>query len=364
MKPPIKELSYVGEWQSFDPGLARIEEGLTRLGQPHLQWRHFLVGGTNGKGTVSFNLARNLGPGTGLFTSPHLIDVRERITLAGTPFPDRAWIKARDRIREVWPNPRLSYFEWLLLLAVIMFHEASVEDAVFEVGMGGRLDATNALSPGLSILTQVSMDHQQFLGDSLESIALEKIEIARQGKPFFFPEVLLDFEAVKSRMKAIGCLAQPIALTQAFESNLVLLNKILEHLNRTPQTSLELLPGRREKVREGLYLDGAHNQAGWRDLCRWIQAEKRQPIAVLGSLSQGRQPDLFLKELTPIASKFFHWQAGFDKELPREHWPTSVDVIGEDRLPFLLDRPLLVCGSLYFVGAFKQWYHQHFHQLS
>jgi len=356
MEAPIRELSGIDEWQSFEPGLERVKHGLKRLGFPHRHFRHFLVGGTNGKGTVSFNLARALGPSTGLFTSPHLIDVRERITLAGKPFPDSAWKKARDRILAVWPKPNLSYFEWLFLLAVEIFRQANVQDAVFEVGMGGRLDATNALSPELSILTQVSMDHQQFLGNTREEIALAKIEIARPEKPFFFPEDILAFNEVRSRIEIMGCLQKPQPISQRFEDNLNLVNQALEWLGHKPLEKLVLLPGRRERLGSDLILDGAHNPVGWRDLARWVQSLHATPLNVLCSLSKGRNPETFLEELRPVAKRFYHWHAGFEKELPAEHWPDSVTVIESGDLQELLKRPLLVCGSLYFVGAFKAWY--------
>lgn len=355
---PVEELISVGEWASFAPGLGRVKTCLEKLKQPHVSWPHYLVAGTNGKGTVSYNLAKSLGPNTGLFLSPHVQNVRERITLAGTWFPDQAWIQARDRIRQAWPDAELSYFEWLLLLAVVMFDEAKVPAAVFEVGLGGRLDATNALSPELSILTNVSLDHQKLLGPTVEAIALEKIEIARPAKPFVLPHAVLEMARVKQRLEEVVC--HPYSVfhgEHGFQNNLASLNQALQLLKLPPRKHLDMLPGRRETLPlgEGIYLDGAHNEAGWRDLVRHMQAKGHSKIQVLASLSKDREVNKFLIFLEPIADGFFHWQAGFEKEQPRDAWPDQVQIISKSQLVSLLERPLLVCGSLYFVGAFKAW---------
>lgn len=353
---PVEELAAIGEWQSFSPGLERVKKGLMKLNSPHLKWPHILVAGTNGKGTVAKNLAVGLGEKTGLFLSPHVMNIRERITLDGEWFTDSEWKQARDEIRKVWPEAKLSYFEWLLLLAVMMFTRAGVKQAVFEVGLGGRLDATNALSPQLSVLTNVGLDHQAILGNTIEKIALEKIEIARSGRMFLFPENLLSKPLIQRRLQNIGCQSKPFKDITQYEDNLKLVNLALKHLGRHPLLNLCPLPGRREIIpsKNLLIFDGAHNKPGWDALAAWIKKRYPKKMAVLFSLSNDRQPEAFLQSMGEITSHFYHWQAGFYKEVSLKDIPERVTVIKKEDIETLLKEPLLVCGSLYFVGAIRK----------
>lgn len=162
--------------------LAPFSHLLGKLGQPHLAYNTILVGGTNGKGSVASIVAaimRESGCRTGLYTSPHLVDVRERIAVNGgmiTPqeFTDVvAIIKAAE-------DPRLTYFECLTAAAFLHFQRQQVDLAILEVGMGGRLDATNIAQPLLSVITNVTLEHTQYLGRHLRDIANEKAGIIRE----------------------------------------------------------------------------------------------------------------------------------------------------------------------------------------
>ncbi|MCL2326370.1 MAG: hypothetical protein FWC40_07760 [Proteobacteria bacterium] len=157
---------------------------------------HILVGGTNGKGQVSAilsNLATLLGHRTGLFTSPHLISFRERIRVDGACIePADLQRVGSDTLARFGGDPEdaamasgivLTYFECCLMMALAHFRDIGIAFGVFEVGLGGRLDATNALSPCLSIITSVSLDHEAYLGYDLASIAREKAGIMRAGRP-------------------------------------------------------------------------------------------------------------------------------------------------------------------------------------
>lgn len=352
---PIKELNAIGEWQSFSPGLERVKKCLTLLSHPERKWTHYLIGGTNGKGTVSLNLARALGPQTGLFLSPHLLDIRERITVDGHFLPDSLWQQSRDRILNLCPEVSLSFFEWLFVLSVEMFGRVGVQQAVYEVGMGGRLDATNALSPDVSVLTNVGLDHQAYLGETLEDIALEKIEIARRKKPFFVPENLLENPRILKRLKDIGCECYPFQ-AGGFSSNEPLVNQILQYLKLPELQDLAMLPGRREihPCQPLLILDGAHNEPGWLDLAHWIEEKGFAKLNILFSVSKGRSPITLQKALKPVASSFFHWEAGFYQEVPGTEI-RDVTKVNESGLKALIKKPLLVCGSLYFIAEFKKW---------
>lgn len=161
------------------PGLGPVRRLLDRLGRPQDRYRSVLVGGTNGKGSIAASLASVLqaaGYRVGLYTSPHLVDFRERIRIDGVP------ISAEDlerRIGQVRRSNRegVTYFEFATALAFLHFARCAVDVAVLEVGMGGRLDATHVVRPELAIVSNVAMDHVEFLGPRLTDIAREKAGI-------------------------------------------------------------------------------------------------------------------------------------------------------------------------------------------
>ncbi len=144
------------------------------------------VAGTNGKGSVSHLLCSVLqeaGYKTGLYTSPHLVDFRERIRINGHMIPQEDVIKFVSQYKDPCEEMGLSFFEWTVGLAFDYFRTNEVDIAVIEVGMGGRLDSTNVVQPELSVITNIGMDHTQFLGESLDKIAKEKAGIIKRGKP-------------------------------------------------------------------------------------------------------------------------------------------------------------------------------------
>jgi dihydrofolate synthase/folylpolyglutamate synthase len=160
------------------------------LGNPHLQFPSVLIAGTNGKGSTASTLAsiaRTAGLRVGLYTSPHLDRVNERIKLNGEDIPDEAFARLYFRVHGAAEQLVLagslhtlpSYFELLTALAFLYFAEAKVDLAVLEVGMGGRLDATNLVSPILSVITDISLDHQEWLGNTIDLITREKAGILR-----------------------------------------------------------------------------------------------------------------------------------------------------------------------------------------
>jgi len=355
-KPPLAVLADLREWRSFAPGLERMRAALDALGEPHRAAAHAIVGGTNGKGTVAYNLALQAPKPCGLFVSPHVMDVRERITLAGEPFPDEAWRAAYAEILAAMGEPALSYFEWMLLLAACMFRRAGVRYAVYEVGLGGRLDAVNALDPQVSTLTNVSLDHVEILGDTVEKIALEKAAIARPGRPFVAPRSVWNIASVRRRLGEIGSDNRIFDDAPGYEAVRRPFDAALAALGWPPYAGeLKRLPGRRMRLGQGLWLDGAHNPAGWADLAVWIRREAGAPVRVLTALSQGRDPEVFLRIMQPVAHEVVVWRAGFERELPAEDWPAGTRFVDDDGLPELLREPLLVCGSLYAVGRFLAW---------
>ena len=160
---------------------------------PHRQYTTIHVAGTNGKGSCAHTLAamcQAAGLRTGLYTSPHLVDFRERIRVNGQMIPREAVVRFVEDERAFFEPLHPSFFELTTALALRYFAEEQVDVAVIEVGLGGRLDCTNIITPALSIITNISLDHTQFLGHTLAAIAGEKAGIIKAGVPVVVGEAL------------------------------------------------------------------------------------------------------------------------------------------------------------------------------
>ena len=161
------------------------------LENPETSFRSVHVAGTNGKGSTSHMLASILqekGLKTGLYTSPHLIDFRERIRINGIMIPEEKVICFVEKYKNDFERIRPSFFEMTVGLAYNHFREEKVDVAIIEVGLGGRLDSTNIITPLLSVITNISFDHMEFLGNTLEKIAKEKAGIIKPGVPVLIGE--------------------------------------------------------------------------------------------------------------------------------------------------------------------------------
>jgi len=168
------------------PGLERIQGLLARLGHPEEAYPVALIGGTNGKGSASRALAASLeeaGLKVGLYTSPHLVVFSERIQVSGRPIPEGKLLALLEEVRPLAEPLGASFFEIATALALLHFAREGVELAVLEVGLGGRLDATNAAEPILSVVTNIGHDHLEVLGPTLRDVAREKAGIFRKGVP-------------------------------------------------------------------------------------------------------------------------------------------------------------------------------------
>lgn len=173
------------------------------LGNPELKFKSIHVAGTNGKGSVSHFLASILqeaGYKVGLYTSPHLVDFRERIRINGEMIPQQEVVDFVERNRQLFADLKLSFFEMTVGMAFDYFAQEKVDIAVVEVGMGGRLDSTNVILPELSVITNIGLDHTQFLGDTLEKIAVEKAGIIKDGVPVVVGETQPETEPVFRRI--------------------------------------------------------------------------------------------------------------------------------------------------------------------
>ncbi len=167
-------------------GLESMRQFLDSVGNPHRGLRFMHVAGTNGKGSVSTTLRTILtkaGYKVGLYTSPHLSCVRERFRIDGRFISEEAFARQASVIREALGERQITYFEFATALALLWFAEEQVDVAILEVGMGGRLDATNVITPLVSVITNVSMDHEQYLGNTLAAVAFEKAGVIKPGIP-------------------------------------------------------------------------------------------------------------------------------------------------------------------------------------
>lgn len=176
---------------AYKPGLDTSRRLDDLFGNPHRNYKTIHVAGTNGKGSVAHTLASVLqksGYKVGLYTSPHLIDFRERIRINGEMIPKANVTNFVDRYLSCHFDGHPSFFELTMMMAFDYFNQEKVDIAVIEVGLGGRLDSTNIITPILSVITNISFDHTQFLGDTLPKIAFEKAGIIKHRIPVVIGE--------------------------------------------------------------------------------------------------------------------------------------------------------------------------------
>ncbi|MDF5691219.1 bifunctional folylpolyglutamate synthase/dihydrofolate synthase [Aquirufa aurantiipilula] len=177
--------------KAFKPGLGNIQQLCDRLGNPQNSFKALHIAGTNGKGSSSHFMASILqehGFRVGLYTSPHLKSFTERIKLNGENVAEEWVVQFVEKNLQLIQDIKPSFFEWTVLMAFSYFKEQGVDWAVIETGLGGRLDSTNIIHPQACLITNISWDHQDILGDTLEQIAGEKAGIIKQGVPICISE--------------------------------------------------------------------------------------------------------------------------------------------------------------------------------
>lgn len=268
-------------------GLERMQAACDALGNPERSFEAVHIAGTNGKGTVSAFLASIAlagGKRVGFYSSPHLIRFAERIQIDGVPLDDETLLRILTRVLDA--APELTFFEVTTLTAFLAFQEAKVELAVLEVGLGGRLDATNVIPPPrVAVLTRVAFDHMAELGDSLAKIATEKAGIIKKGSTVVVGKLHPDARDVVERRSAqvgahVVALGSPEPIPGAalayprfamFGSNLAVAVTAAQELGFAPRTIADGIesaqwPGRNELLhrngQELTLLDCAHNPDG------------------------------------------------------------------------------------------------------
>jgi dihydrofolate synthase/folylpolyglutamate synthase len=298
------------EIKSAKMGLERIRAVLAALGNPESAFRIVHVAGTNGKGSTCAMIDAGLraaGDRTGLFTSPHLLEPTERIQIDGMPVTEGQFVEAFDAVHKTAESLDLdchpTYFETVTAMAFWLFRKMGVHTAVVEVGLGGRLDATNVVNPVLSVITPIDFDHESYLGHSIESIAAEKAGILKRGVPAVFAkqrseaEKVLNVRAAELHLKVqrageflvedldllarssrfsipgIGDVVCPLPGEHQVD-NAVTAAVALAELGVAPDGIADTRwPGRLEHISPNpdVILDGAHNPAGARALASYIE---------------------------------------------------------------------------------------------
>ena len=186
-RPPFHQVGAA----AYKPGLENTLRLMTHVGNPHEQLKAIHVAGTNGKGSTSHLIAAALqasGLKVGLFTSPHLVSLTERIRINGQPIPETEVAEFIEQNKDFLDTLQPSFFETMTALAFAYFVKEKVDIAVVEVGLGGRLDSTNVITPILSVITNIGLDHTEFLGNTLAKIAKEKAGIIKPNIPVVIGE--------------------------------------------------------------------------------------------------------------------------------------------------------------------------------
>lgn len=345
--------------KAYKPGLQTTFALDDHFGHPHQKYKTIHIAGTNGKGSCSHTLAAILqsqGYKVGLYTSPHLVDFRERIRVNGECVPEQYVIDFVEENRAFFEPLHPSFFELTTAMALKYFAEQKVDYAVIEVGLGGRLDCTNIITPILSIITNISFDHTQFLGNTLAEIAGEKAGIIKPGVPVVIGEYLPETRTVfEKKAKSENA---PILFAQDFDADhlessetcdvdMELKGSYQERNKKTILTALHILRqklaisdeaicegfahvceltglrGRWEKLNDTplTICDTGHNLAGWSYLAPQINAVKAETKHIVFGMVDDKDVAhvlQLLKEKLEKRVKYYWTQPSTKRAIPVE----------------------------------------------
>lgn len=345
--------------KAYKPGLQTTFALDDHFGHPHQKYKTIHIAGTNGKGSSSHTLAAILqsqGYKVGLYTSPHLVDFRERIRVNGECVPEQYVIDFVEENRAFFEPLHPSFFELTTAMALKYFAEQKVDYAVIEVGLGGRLDCTNIITPILSIITNISFDHTQFLGNTLAEIAGEKAGIIKPGVPVvigeYLPETRPVFENKAKAENAPILFAQDFDVTRLENSepsdvDMELKGSYQERNKKTILTALHILRqklaisdeaihegfahvceltglrGRWEKLNDAplTICDTGHNLAGWSYLAPQINAVKAETKHIVFGMVDDKDVVhvlQLLKEKLENRVKYYWTQPSTKRAIPVE----------------------------------------------
>ena len=400
-------------------GLEQIRALLNALGRPDRAYRSLVVAGTNGKGSVVAMVERGLraaGYRTGRYTSPHLVDLEERFAIDGAAIDAASLDEGAARVQSasaVLPLPP-SFFEATTAIALERFQDARVDVAVLEVGLGGRLDATNVVATDAAAITRIDFDHAVYLGDQLDVIAREKAGVIKPGSLVVLADNLPVVDAVVAEVCAARG-ARLVRSTAGVEVSVIMANgrghldlatprgrypdlaialrgrhqvqnamaaiRLLEELSAAgtftiPATAIQIAvedcvwPGRLELLRAGssdVLLDGAHNPGGAAALTAYIRETYGRRLPMVVGIMQDKQVAAMIAALAPAASHFVFTAASNTRAaaastlaaLAATTAPDIPAVCAADSRQALaaakpLGTPVVVAGSLYLVGEIRR----------
>ncbi len=367
------------------PGLGAMQEALDRCGNPERAAPAIHIAGTNGKGStaaMAAALLRQAGRRVALYTSPHLCRLVERIGIDGAAIDDGELAPRLEAAME--REPDLTFFEIVTLVAFELFAAAGCDGWVVEVGLGGRLDATNTLAlVRASVIVSIGLDHQSLLGDDLASIAVEKAGIARRGVPLFTgPMPAPAHAAIAAHAATIGAPLHSIdpAVRLPPEMAIPALQGAHQRTNAalaiaaseawlghalpaaTIATALQTVswPGRAEWLRDDLLIDGAHNPDGARVLAALLDALPTRPRVLVFGASVDKPIAEMLAILAPRFAHVVMTRAASDRAAAPEAlaalWPGAharPDVAAALALAAALGGSTVVAGSLFLVGEVR-----------
>ncbi|MBL7685210.1 MAG: bifunctional folylpolyglutamate synthase/dihydrofolate synthase [Deltaproteobacteria bacterium] len=378
------------EWKHMRPGLERIQAAVAHFSNPQNTYPSLHIAGTNGKGSVSamiHSVLTEAGYRVGLFTSPHLIRIHERFRVGSEEISDR---DLENLLQVIEPfSKSLTFFEQCCLIAFLYFQKQKVDLAIFEVGLGGRLDATNILQPLFSIITEIGIDHADILGDTIQAIAQEKAGIIKKKTPILLgarhPEAIQKIQEVAEKQQA-PLIFPPSHMHPALklqgphqQRNADIVSSALELLQKiAPQFQLSeadiqqglakvVWPGRLEWISQNppILLDGAHNVLGMQALVDFLQQKSSvQHWKVLFSATRDKEISVMLEILYPHVDEIILCAMSSERSLnPSDFQPSSklrLNLLESTQQ--ILERMarelkpgegLLVTGSLYWVGEVK-----------
>lgn len=334
-------------------GAAGYKEGLENtltlddhFQHPHRRFKTIHVAGTNGKGSCSHSLASILqqtGLKVGLYTSPHLIDFRERIRVNGKCISKQYIVDFVEQERSFFEPLHPSFFELTTALAFKYFADQHVNVAVIEVGLGGRLDCTNIIIPILSVITNISYDHTQFLGNTLESIAREKAGIIKENVPVVIgettPETRPVFEATARRLHAPIVFAEEQPLVEADNIPFELKGFYQAKNKRTILCAAKILHVDKQAIARGLanvcattglygrwqtlqqrplvVCDTGHNLGGWVYLAKQIAAQPQKQKRIVFGMVDDKDVESVM-QLLPTEAIYYWTQASTHRAIPSQ----------------------------------------------
>ena len=365
---------------------------LDLLDNPHRNFKSIHIAGTNGKGSVSHMLAsvfQEAGYKTGLYTSPHLRDFRERIRINGEMIPEENVVQFIDTYKDKFEQMELSFFEMTVGMAFDYFSKEQIDIAVVEVGMGGRLDSTNVIQcPELAVITRIGLDHCDWLGSTVREIAAEKAGIVKPGVPVVLGANSQEaIETVRAAAVAAGApfvYAPDVADASRIPPGFPLAGSFNRENAVTAIAALETLgaagaipgiakaewPGRFQRVRNFI-IDGAHNPPAAEALANALREERD---AVAGDPCKTRREDglilvagfcgdkdsaAVLRTLAPFVSRGIAVKTSNPRSLTAEETAARMAQAGipattapsvAEALARCGDSPTLICGSLFLAG--------------